>query len=92
MATSLRNTLGDHVPSRLRPYESAANDYDKRIAPTQRISQVSICLTRLSGDVLTADRSVAYSMTELFSRLHTCTTATALRLRRHLEYEESGYP
>ena len=42
MATSLRNTLGNHAPSRLRPYESAADDYDKRIAPTQRISQVNI--------------------------------------------------
>lgn len=40
MAASLRNTLGDHVPFRLPPEESGSEEYERRIAPTQRISQV----------------------------------------------------
>lgn len=44
MATTLRNTLGDNSAPRLRPYQSAASDLEKRIAPTQRISQVDVCL------------------------------------------------
>ena len=41
MATSLRNTLGDRGPSRLKPYESAHDDLEKKLPPTQRISQVN---------------------------------------------------
>lgn len=65
MATTLRNTLADSVAPRLRPDQSAASDLEKRIAPTQRISQVDVCLHWHLRTVLTAYRFVAYLMTEM---------------------------